>query len=1442
MATDTGIPTEVTATFALRVRRNPMLEHSWVTSRHAVGLSVEDALKAEGIAIDDTTKVTFETIDVPPDARHRLRPSANRVVVAEPTPAGPVTAAVALTTFLAIPTIYAEAIIVASVLWSTRALLDRVFGISGGGQGSPLRDITIAGRNQAFPFDPVPVVLGKRRFTPPLAMEPHAELSGNNAYFNTMVAWGNAPVSVEDIQIGNDPLSAFNVTTQHDLDGKGTIKFAPREDERRLRTTLDSGWTEFQTQARAEYINVTVSGYPRATTSRSEESRSGTITDVTYHPYYRVVRLEYRKQGDTTWIDGGSATLGDTTTYTIYGRQGGSPRGVGRATISIDGGQDPNDATRRLPLEDAVYEVRATVGPIISRAPTGARTSNPSITVTRFNSRLLEAPVRTTGVALSAFRIFVPENSSASVDEINAIVGTKVPLFQESTGNWGADRSDPKQFGTSTNPADLFRAVLTSPDINARPLGSAFVDDDSLARWWQFCDAQGFTYSKVVTGGETRQDLLGEIAKAGRALPRMSGGKWGVSINDHILPTQVFTPRNSHDFRQQIDMPEFPHALRAQFDNERNDWQPDERVVYDDGFAEVADPANGIKQATHFETLNIPGVTDPDAVFKLARYVLATSRLRPRVISLRVGYATLAAELGDRVQLSHDAALIGQAYGRVKAVTGGVIYGNWQEQSFTPSRINFATFNPTQTTMVGLFTGDSTDKPLGWRHDGAFAVRTDGNTQYLIAAFGGKTGGKAVRSRTRASAQAAWSAWGNWSADTDFFEEDDADRVAAQSGEPVLFKLASAANGPKSRKLRSNISTHDGWSILTDSPAGRAADRQLIYQAYYGGRVWTRSVSGVGSEATITLDEPMTFQQGKTYALTVQQANGSIVTLPVSGDGTTYTVTASRASGVNVGDLAAFGESVLDCIISAIEPVGEGVATITLLPYAPEVFNAAETIPPYTTNVSRPVGPTFTGPPAPVIESIISNEDALPVDIKGVPTPTMLLRFSAGIGDPLNAKVTQPTQVRIRWRRTDDPQGDYQQAVVPIGSQLAYLAPVTARQEYEVELRTEDGQRGFSRWVSQRHTVVGLSARPSDVTTFEMEVGGNTTTLSWTHTDAPRDVVGYIIRWSPRPNVRQWDKMLDLVGNVSADDRSVTVPTVNGTYAIKAVDAVGSVSANALYEDSLVISPPEDVKVVATQTEQPTFGGTKTNVEVRNSTLQLERVTVAGDDPTLDDRADEDIRDWPYLFRASKTVVETSGDYQTAVIDLSGVFSVIATTDTVVDDPVNITNLMSSVERMVDLDTMSGVPDDGVTAVAVEVRSARTATGGNPNWTDWHNLSRQRISGRYFQFRVRLSTTDENVTPVVRTLKFTLSAKARQMTGSGVNSSASGSTTVTFPVAFEEDDIVVVITIDSPSAGDYAVVDSESAGKFTFSVRNSSGNRIAKSVSWIATGHGQSES
>ena len=104
-----------------------------------------------------------------------------------------------------------------------------------------------------------------------------------------------------------------------------------------------------------------------------------------------------------------------------------------------------------------------------------------------------------------------------------------------------------------------------------------------------------------------------------------------------------------------------PHAVRVRFLNEDENYLEDERIVYDDGYTS--------ENATDFETLELPGITDPELIWKHARYHMAVAKYRGEQYTFNADVENLVCTRGDLVRFSHDVIMSSVAVGRIKSVT-----------------------------------------------------------------------------------------------------------------------------------------------------------------------------------------------------------------------------------------------------------------------------------------------------------------------------------------------------------------------------------------------------------------------------------------------------------------------------------------------------------------------------------------------------------------------------------------------------------------------------------------------------------------------------------------------------------------------------------------------------------------------------------------------------
>ena len=482
-------------------------------------------------------------------------------------------------------------------------------------------------RNDSQPWGSIPAIFGRHRHSPYYAAAPFTEVVGDEQYLRLLFVWGYGPLSLSDFRIGETPLSSFeDVEVEHfegtPADGSPSL-YPGTVFEEQLSVELEPSVGNVRvTAADVDELSVDIVAPSGVFRFRRED---GERID-----YNLDVRLEYRRFPDGPWVQWGNIDIRANQDETL--RFGARER--------VSRGQYEVRVTRRTPLfsgDDTVVEQ------LIWTAVRGTRNEAPI--------RFGEAPL-----AITALRIRASAQLSGTVDTFNGIAQSRAKSWNGAA--WVDDQ-------VTNNPADLFRLVLQGP-ANAQPVPDSGLDMPSIQAWADHCIAAGYAFNQVRDFETSVFDLLKDITAAGRASPSLINAKWGVIFEGQTADAvQHFTPRNSRDFRSSRAFTRSPHGLKVRFINEDRNYLQDERIVYDDGFS--------AENATRFEGVEFPGVTDPDAVWRFARRRIAEARLRREVYELTVDWEHLVATRGDKVRVTYDVPLWGLTSGRVKAVAGQVI-------------------------------------------------------------------------------------------------------------------------------------------------------------------------------------------------------------------------------------------------------------------------------------------------------------------------------------------------------------------------------------------------------------------------------------------------------------------------------------------------------------------------------------------------------------------------------------------------------------------------------------------------------------------------------------------------------------------------------------------------------------------------------------------------
>jgi len=376
------------------------------------------------------------------------------------------------------------------------------------------------------------------------------------------------------------------------------------------------------------------------------------------------------------------------------------------------------------------------------------------------------------------------------------------------------------------------------------------------------------------------------------------------------------------------------------------------------------------------------------------------------------------------------------------------------------------------------------------------------------------------------------------------------------------------------------------------------------------------AVNTSGSDTvSVSVDAPMPMESGKSYSARFRLSSGASLLLPITTvDGEQSTLTfetpiASSEAAPAVGDLlAAFGESgseSIECLIRSIEPRPDLSAAITMIPYAPGVYTAADgEIPPHDPVITLPPELSRVTPAKPSLLSVVSDEGAGYVSNNGAVFPQIELAFSV---NP-NAGAVPVTALQVQWRLvaqfvdgtllTDLP---FEQVTLEPGAQSYTITPVETGQIYDIRLRAVGPAGATSSWVTHTETVIGLVEPPPDID----HIFRQGDFISWSYPDPSSDFAGFRVRANYGSNTN-WQQARDLhSGNLSESRFDISSLDGTQTILVVAVDVAGNVSENPAIV-TINLGDPLTSNLILTQSEDPSFAGTITNASVISNELNAD--------------------------------------------------------------------------------------------------------------------------------------------------------------------------------------------------------------------------------------------
>ena len=463
-------------------------------------------------------------------------------------------------------------------------------------------------------------------------------------------------------------------------------------------------------------------------------------------------------------------------------------------------------------------------------------------------------------------------------------------------------------------------------------------------------------------------------------------------------------------------------------------------------------------------------------------------------------------------------------------------------------------------------------------------------------------------------------------------------------------------------------------------------------------------------------------------------------------------------------------------------------------------------------------------------ETVFQEDNSTLPDPFVIPAPVVtatdiVQTFQQGAITTLQINVSSPSVYANQFEVEARVKGDA--TFTALGTQKAgiyELVNVEDNTTYEIRARSISTFQTKSAYTTIEHTIAGKAGTaPSNVADFTLDYLGSNALLTWTPvTDA--DLSHYVIRHQGVTSGGDFSSGITIAQKVSRPANSVIVPALEGTYFCVAVDKYGNNSAVAAQTIGIIDEAPvsANFKVVATNTQNPSFAGVKTNVikPSDEDVLVLETTILFDSGSGLFDDADG-------LFDGGVDgVVATEGFYDfDSVVDLTA------------KQTSRVSFNITQTRRQYDVvkPTSQGTTD-------CELQIATTdddPASGSATFSAFSRVVAGDYSARGFKFRLKMNTIDIDDTPVVSALQVNLSLEKRTESQGNIASGTGGSgKVITFPTAFGSIDGITIMGQNMNSGEFYQVTNKTTTG-FTITFKESNGTIVDRTFDYVAQGHGK---
>lgn len=387
----------------------------------------------------------------------------------------------------------------------------------------------------------------------------------------------------------------------------------------------------------------------------------------------------------------------------------------------------------------------------------------------------------------------------------------------------------------------------------------------------------------------------------------------------------------------------------------------------------------------------------------------------------------------------------------------------------------------------------------------------------------------------------------------------------------------------------------------------------------------------------------------------------------------------------------------------------------------------------------------------------------------------------------------------------------------------------TERGTYSISIVSIDILGTLSAPATSTFQVLGKLSPPAVVEDFSINAFANAANASWKlHPDLDVNIGGFIdIRHTGKISGYTWEDGSP-VARVSGNATSAIIPLLAGTYMAKAVDASGIYSTSASFADSS-FAQLQQLNVVATDVQQPSWAGAKTNVgKVGNVITLLSDGTMDDVVMLFDELTSVDLLDFSVL---------SSGEYEfDNYIDI-GEVAASRVTSTIEYLAYDLADLIDSRTELID----SWVSFDGSVINSSYVTLFISTTQDDPSgmsavWTEWKSFIVADYKARGFKFKLVFTNPIPTNNIDVSKAEISIDMPDRVVGEDNILCPVGGYSVVYSAPFYIKPS--VAIRIDNMQQGDWWEIINNTAAGFDIKFRNSSGTYVSRQFDYISKGYG----